>query len=78
MAKILLKRGTRAQVEAGRVAGTLAAGEPYLVTDDKTAALGTGPGEYVDLAVVTGAKRIAVVSALPGSPDADTIYLVTS
>jgi hypothetical protein len=73
-----IKRGTRAQLDAAKTGGTLAAGEPYLVTDDETAAVGTGTGAYIDLAAITGAKRIAVVSSLPGTPDADTLYFVTS
>lgn len=34
MAKILLKRGTRAQIDAAAAAGALTAGEPYLVADE--------------------------------------------
>lgn len=75
---IRIKRGTRSQLDAAKTGGTLAAGEPYLVTDDETAAVGTGTGAYIDLPAITGAKRIAVVSSLPGSPDADTIYITTT
>lgn len=75
---IRIKRGTRSQLDAAKTAGTLAAGEPYLVTDDATIAAGTGTGGYIDLPAITGAKRIAVVSSLPGTPDASTIYVVTS
>lgn len=75
---IRIKRGTRSQVDTAKTAGTLAGGEPYLVTDDETVAVGTGTGAYIDLPAITGAKRIAVVSSLPGTPDADTIYFVTS
>lgn len=72
-----IKRGTRSQLDAAKTGATLAAGEPYLVTDDATAAVGTGTGAYIDLPAITGAKRIAVVSSLPGTPDANTIYVVT-
>lgn len=34
MAKILLKRGTRAQIDAAAAASQLSAGEPYLITDE--------------------------------------------
>lgn len=78
MAKILFKRGTRAQVDAAKGANSLAAGEPYLVTDDATVAVGTAAGTYLDLPAITGAKRIAVVATLPGTPDPDTLYFTTS
>lgn len=78
MAKVLIKRGTRAQLDAAKTAATLNAGEPYLVTDDATTAVGTATNAYIDLPAITGAKRIAVVATLPGSPDANTIYVTTS
>lgn len=46
MARIRLKRGTRAQLDAAAVANTLAAGEPYLITDEGRIAVGTGSGAY--------------------------------
>jgi hypothetical protein len=73
-----IKRGTRAQLDAAKTGGTLAAGEPYLVTDDGTAAVGTGTGAYIDLLAVTGFKRAAVVETLPDTPNADTVYITTA
>lgn len=71
-------RTTRANLDAQATAVNLIAGEPYLVTDDETLAVGTGTGAYIDLPAITGAKRIAVVSSLPGTPDANTIYITTT
>jgi hypothetical protein len=43
---IKIKRGTRAQLEAAKTAGTLAAGEPYLITDQNRPAIGTATDAY--------------------------------
>lgn len=51
---IRIKRGTRAQLNAAKTAGTLAAGEPYLVTDEPALAVGTGTGSYLDVGGGTG------------------------
>lgn len=47
MASIRFKRGTRAQLEAAAAANGLAAGEPYLITDEDRFALGTAADAYV-------------------------------
>jgi hypothetical protein len=46
MATIQLKRGTRAQIDTAMAASQLAAGEPYLVTDERCLAVGTGTNAY--------------------------------
>lgn len=46
MATILLKRGTRAQLEAAALAGQLIVGEPYLITDESRVAVGTSATTY--------------------------------
>lgn len=76
MANIRVKRGTRAQIDAAAAASGLAAGEPYLITDDAVPAIGLGDGTYAQLAVLTGALRIEVVTSLPGTPDPNTVYIV--
>lgn len=72
MAKIRIKRGTRAQLNAAKTAGTLAAGEPYLVTDQGVVAVGTGTGDYIDVgpgvqSVVAG-SGVSVDSTDPQHP----------
>lgn len=46
MANVRIKRGTRAQIEAAAAGGTLADGEPYLITDEGRIAVGTGASTY--------------------------------
>lgn len=50
MAKIRLKRGTRAQIEAAAVNLALDEAEPYLVTDEGRVGIGTSSGAWVALA----------------------------
>lgn len=50
MASIRIKRGTRAQIEAAKTAGDLAAGEPYLITDESRLAVGTANNAYTAMA----------------------------
>jgi hypothetical protein len=49
MAIIQFKRGTRSQLDAARTAGTLRAGEPYLITDDLVFAIGLSTDSYADI-----------------------------
>lgn len=49
MAKIRVKRGTRAALDAAAVAEALAAGEPYLITDEGRLAVGTSAGAYAGM-----------------------------
>lgn len=48
--RITVKRGTRAQLEAAATAGTINAGEPYLIIDEGRFALGTSTSAYQDFA----------------------------
>jgi hypothetical protein len=50
---IQIKQGTRAQIEAARVAGQLKAGEPYLITDETRMAVGTSSSGYSAFAKTT-------------------------
>lgn len=50
MAKVLLKRGTRAQIDAAAAGGTLVAGEPYFITDEGRMAVGTSASAYASFA----------------------------
>lgn len=51
MANLLkLKRGTRAQIDAGVTSNLLNLGEPYLITDESRIAVGTGSNTYVTFA----------------------------
>lgn len=43
---IQIKRGTRAQIEAAKVAGQLKDGEPYLIIDENRIAVGISPSGY--------------------------------
>lgn len=63
MPKVLLKRGTRAQIEAAKAAGALLAGEPYLVSDESRLAVGTGAGSY------EGAAKQSEIAALQSAVD---------
>lgn len=44
---VLIKRGTRAQLDAAAAAGQLLAGQDYLITDEGRLAVGTSPTTYV-------------------------------
>lgn len=46
MAQILIKRGTRANLDTAAGASGLTLGEPYLVTDENRVAVGTGVSTY--------------------------------
>ena len=51
MANLLkLKRGTRAQIDAGVTGNLLNLGEPYLITDEGRIAVGTGSNSYATFA----------------------------
>lgn len=76
MAKILIKRGTKAQITAAAQANELNAGEPYLATDTTNVAVGTASNAFVTLPSIVGAERIEIVQALPPAPDPLTLYIV--
>ena len=46
MPAVRIKRGTRAQIVAAAAANGLAAGEPYLITDEGRLAVGTAAGTF--------------------------------
>lgn len=50
MAKVRIKRGTRAQLNAAATGGTLAEGEPYLITDEGRFAVGMGTNTFAAMA----------------------------
>lgn len=64
-AGIRIKRGTRAQLDAAAVAGNLAAGEPYLITDEGRIALGLSASAYQDYAKVGEGAATALVVGTP-------------
>jgi len=74
MTAIRHKRGSRADIDAAATASGLAEGEPYFVTDDGVPAIGLSATEYASIPVITGAKRFAVVTTMPDTPDPETVY----
>ncbi len=75
MPKVLIKRGTRAQIEAAKTANALLSGEPYLITDENRLAVGTGTNSYAD-----AAKKDELTAAQVGAYSAlqsDARYLKT-
>ena len=50
MPAVRIKRGTRAQIESAKTHGELAAGEPYLITDENRLAVGIAPNAYAAMA----------------------------
>jgi len=75
MSKIFIKRGTRSQLNTAAAASGLNQGEIYLITDEDKIAIGLSSNTYQTY--VKGDIAISVVSALPGTPDANTLYIVT-
>jgi len=55
MARLQIKRGTRAQIDAAAALGTLYPGEPYLITDEDRLALGITTSSYEVFAKVSEA-----------------------
>lgn len=62
MARIRIKRGTRAQLNHAAASGDMTAGEPYLVTDEGVMACGLSATTYAD------ADRGAAPVPFPESP----------
>lgn len=78
---IRFKRGTRAQIETAAAANGLAAGEPYLITDEGNIAVATSASVFQTFVKVDGITSIvrltqAAYDAL-SPPDANTLYVVT-
>lgn len=70
MAVILLKRGTRAQLDAAALVGQLRDGEPYLITDESRIAVGTSAttydetGRHAELAGIAQESTLGLVAGL--------------
>lgn len=65
MPSLQIKRGTRAQLNAAATAGTLKAGEPYLITDEARLAVGTATNAYQDyakLSELVGETKVVLAS----------------
>lgn len=75
MAKIRVKRGTRAALDAAGLAEGLAAGEPYLITDEGRMAVGTSATAYAPVLVSDQARRITVSTTAPASPALNDLWL---
>lgn len=78
---IRVKQGSRAQITAAAASNGLAAGEPYLITDEGNIAVATSASAFQTFAKaegITGIVRLtqAAYDAL-SPPDADTLYVVT-
>lgn len=79
MAKILLKRGTRAQLDAAAAAAALAEGEPYLISDEGRLAIASGASAYQAAAMRGAAEIFSMVDlpagAAPEAPATGTLRL---
>lgn len=49
MPKVLIKRGTRSQLDTAKNASGLNAGELYLITDESKLAVGTAVNAYAEM-----------------------------
>lgn len=56
---ILVKRGTRAQLNAAAAASGLKAGEPYLITDEGRLAVGLSVSTYAELVGTTATQTLS-------------------
>lgn len=66
---IQIKRGTRAQIEAAKVAGQLKDGEPYLITDENRLAVGvssSGYSSFVKTNELVDEKVAIIANGTPG------------
>ena len=68
MSKVLIKRGTRAQINSAASATGLLAGEPYLITDENRLAIGLSTTTYAEAAKPGDAISIADIN-LDGGTD---------
>lgn len=69
VASVKIKRGTRAQINTAAGTSGLAAGEPYLITDENRLAVGLGATTYQDFAKASEGKLelISTVNASAAS-----------
>lgn len=63
---IQIKRGTRAQIEAAKVAGQLRDGEPYLIIDESRLAVGTSSSGYSSFAKDKNNTDITSLTGITG------------
>lgn len=75
MPKVLVKRGTKAQIDAAAGLGQLAAGEPYLMTDQGRIAFGTGVNSYETYAKQSETIAVFEASASEPIPAGSLVYL---
>lgn len=76
MPTVLIKRGTRAQIDAAALAAGLLANELYYITDDDVLAIGTGTGSYSELPNQgTGGAAYPASFKKPGTPAAEQFPL---
>lgn len=68
MSKVLIKRGTRAQINSAASATGLLAGEPYLITDENRLAIGLSTTTYAEAAKPGDVISIADIN-LDGGTD---------
>lgn len=73
MPSLRFKRGTRAQLDAAAAAGQLREAEPYFITDEDVAAVGTGTGTYAVMG--GGGNQITVSATAPASPTLNQLWL---
>ena len=64
MARILFRRGTRAELDAAATAGELFANEPIFITDEEILAMGTSDSTYTDIGSITWAEIAGNQSAI--------------
>jgi hypothetical protein len=75
MARLYIKRGTRAQLNTARSAGQLAQSELYHVTDEDKLVLGKGASSYFDVNQNSGgfSPNITISGWTPGPPVSNSI-----
>lgn len=56
---LLIKRGTRAQLNAAAAANGLRAGKPYLITDEGRLAVGLTVGSYAEMVGTTNTQTLS-------------------
>lgn len=73
MPSVKIKRGTRAQITTAATNNQLAAGEPYLITDEARIAVGTSASSFMDFAKLSeaggggGSTNTAIEGGFPDS-----------
>ena len=75
MPSLKIKRGTRAQLKAAAVNGTLVEGEPYLITDEGKVAVGLTTTTYQ---AYMREDAVVVSNTAPPSPYLNQIWIDTT